>query len=160
MGTLYNRRRRPNAKAIIALVLGIIVGLSFLGVQPLATYKDAVVDWISDTSHTVGQPRIAYVERIYADVILGSGIGYICADIIPAEGVYADTRYVAELWKKGYLIQTKSISWSQSMLSSRTTLFIKFTISGEEAWSYITSSVEASDVYSVKVVASESGKES
>ena len=42
MGKIYNRRRRPNFKAIFLIALGIIVALSFLGVQPLADYKDAI----------------------------------------------------------------------------------------------------------------------
>ena len=52
MGKIYNKRRRPKFKAIFLIALGVIVALSFLGVQPLADYKDAVIARVQNTIGT------------------------------------------------------------------------------------------------------------
>lgn len=111
----------------------------------------ASLEGIACTSReTFEAEKIAYIESLQAwSQPQPSGIKYwIEARLIPADGAHAESSYSVELWKKGHLVQTKPVRWSQDELNMRKTKTIKFFLPKGELPPF---GVDISDIFEVKV---------
>jgi hypothetical protein len=108
----------PSFTLIFFSLIGIVLILTFAGVQPFAAYKDAVVSKMNAIREGAGgviPANIATVESKW--VTFDYRGGYYLTFALKPENAVAGVSYVAELYERGKLRTTKVIRFSQDEIN-------------------------------------------
>ena len=122
---------------LVIIAVCAIVAAAFAGIQPLATYKDYVIGKVSPflsqvKSANVSITPIATTERIYTDVAFHD----LCIELKPTTLAKANYKYQVELFEKGKLRTTQSLTWNQPEINVKYTKVIRFSLTEEEFNAY------------------------
>jgi hypothetical protein len=138
----HYRYSTPNFWLTTLVIVGCLVILSFVGVQPFEDYRESTVDWVSlrvsgincaTTSVTnvanVGEHGM-WVDRTW------QGNEYLYVEVTPTSRVKADTSYTVDLYENGDLRAHSIISWTQPELNVQAAKEASFPISQDEYDAY------------------------
>jgi hypothetical protein len=152
-------KRNSNKTAVIIIVTTIcvvaaaFVGAAFAGVQPLATYKDNIIKGVTTSTSAASQPLastqtpdVVTVESIYACPTCGH---VLVVGLTPTPLTKADYPYKVDLFEKGKLRQTGSVTWRQGEIDNKRAKGVEFDLTAEEWESYLGRNVD--DIFSVSV---------
>jgi hypothetical protein len=153
------RKRNSNKMVAIIIVIAIcvvaagFVGAAFAGVQPLATYKDNIIKSVttsisaaSPPSASTQTPEVVRIESIYACPTCGH---VLVVGLPPTSQTKADYPYKVDLFEKGKLRQTGSVTWYQPEIDNRRAKGVEFDLTAEEWESYLGRNVD--NIFSVSV---------
>jgi hypothetical protein len=110
----------------------------------------SIVNSITSKINTGGNGGIANVGKLYIDAVWSNNGGQIDVPITPAKLAVADTTYTVQLFEKGSLRATSTVSWNQPQINVATTMIIQFPCSYVEWQAY--NGKDLSGTFSVKVI--------
>jgi hypothetical protein len=156
-----NKKRKGNSNklAVIIIVIAIcaiaaaFVGAAFAGVQPLATFKDNIIKSATTSTSNASQPAastetpgVVTIENIYACSTCGP---VLVVGLTPTALTKADYQYKVDLYEKGKLRQTGSITWRQPEIDAKRAKGVDFDLTTEEWKAYLGRNVD--NIFSVSV---------
>jgi len=142
----------PGFGTVLAVVAVVVLVFAFAGVQPLSGYKDDAISSLkgafsSGTSSNPGQ--VATLESMSANVEYRA----ITVELKPTSLAQANRYYTVELYEKGTLRASKTVSWSQPELNVKETAWVGFkvlSLEEEDAYS-LASQSELRRIFSIRV---------
>lgn len=138
---------KPSFWLVFGAVLGVILICAFAGIQPLATYKDNIIQnatsIIKTTANETSLPNIpvsstpiapvATVGNIYVGFV---GLDRLCVELKPTQNAKADYLYKVDLYEKGILRNTSTITWNQPEINVQYKKIVTFPVTSQEAEAY------------------------
>ena len=153
----HKKRKRRSTKIVVILIVAaicVVAGVAFAGVQLLSNYKDNIVN--SDNTTTASQPStsmqtpetalVATVVSMFACETCGH---VLVVGLRPTALAKADYQYKVDLFEKGRLRQTSSITWNQLQIDVKRAKGVEFDLTAEEWEAYLGRSVN--HIFSVSV---------
>ena len=110
----------------------------------------SVINSITSKINTGGNGGIATVGKLYIDAVWSNNGGQIDVPITPAKLAVADTTYTVQLFEKGSLRATATVSWNQPQINVATAMIIQFPCSYVEWQAY--NGKDLTGTFSVKVI--------
>ena len=147
------RKGHSTKKFIILIIAAILVvaGATFAGIQLFSSHRDNIVN--SDNTSTASQPpasvqtpEVATVVSMFACETCGH---VLVVGLRPTALAKADYQYKVDLFEKGKLRQTNTITWNQMQIDVKRARGVEFDLTPEEWVAYMGRNV--SDIFSVSV---------
>ena len=152
----HKKRKRRSTKIVVILIVAaicVVASAAFIGVQLLSNYKD---NMNSDNTTTASQPStsmqtpetalVATVVSMFACETCGH---VLVVGLRPTALAKADYQYKVDLFEKGRLRQTSSITWNQLQIDVERAKGVEFDLTTEEWEDYLGRSVN--HIFSVSV---------
>jgi len=127
-----------------SLLIGIILAVAML------VSSCSIVNSITSKISTGGNDGIATVGKLYIDAVWSNNGGQIDALITPAKLAVAGTTYSVQLYEKGNLRASSTVSWNQPQINVATAMIIQFPCSYIEWQAY--NGKDLSGTFSIKVI--------
>jgi hypothetical protein len=153
--TLESHRYRwtpPGFSAVLAVVAVVVLVFAFAGVQPLSGYKDDAISSVKGsfsggTSSDSGE--IATLQSMTTHMEYRA----VTVELKPTSLAQANQSYTVELYEKGRLRGSNTVSWNQPELNVRETAWVDFKVlSVEEKNAYSSASEsELRKMFSIRV---------
>ncbi|OGN89376.1 MAG: hypothetical protein A2158_00610 [Chloroflexi bacterium RBG_13_46_14] len=141
---------RSNTKRLLQRllfsVLAIVIICGFLNVRPISTFFDNITQNFSSCS--VG--GVAKVERIWCSYIWVAGLDGIFVELVPTSATEPNKTYTVELYEKGKLRETSTITWNQPEVNVKAQKSVRFSSTKAEAEAYGMEG-DLSHIFSAKV---------
>jgi hypothetical protein len=145
---------------ILCAVLGILIVLSFIGVQPLATYKNNIANKLSSlSSNGAGNPlpimfpnpsSVATATRFQASNLCYPPLQTcLYVSVKPSNAAVANKTYVVDLYEKGQLRESTTILWNQPEINILQEKQVVFHIDNDEYNAYAFKDI--SNIFSISV---------
>lgn len=161
-GTVMGNKKKKRSSSKIAVIIIVtaicviaaaLVGAAFAGVQPLATYKDNILKSDITSTSTSSQPssttqttEVVTIESIYACPTCGY---VLVVGLTPTPQTKADYPYKVDLFEKGKLRQTGTVTWRQGEIDNNRPKGVDFDLTAEEWEAYLGRNVD--NIFSVSV---------
>ena len=110
----------------------------------------SIISSITSKINTGGNGGIATIGKLYIDAVWSNNGGQIDVPITPAKLAVANTTYTVQLYEKGSLRATSTISWNQPQINVATVMIVQFPCSYVEWQAY--NGKDLSGTFSVKVI--------
>jgi hypothetical protein len=110
----------------------------------------SVLSSITSKINTGGNGGIATIGGLYIDAVWSNNGGHIDVPIAPAKLAIADTIYTVQLFEKGSLRATSTVSWNQPQINVATVIIAQFPCSYVEWQAY--NGKDLSGTFSAKVI--------
>jgi hypothetical protein len=146
---------------ILCTILGVLIVLSFIGVQPLATYKNNIANKLSSflSSNSVGNPSpitfpipssVATATRFQASNSCYPPLQTcLYVNVQPNNVAIANKTYVVDLYEKGHLRESTTILWNQPEINILQEKQVVFHIDNDEYNAYAFKDI--SNIFSISV---------
>lgn len=143
--------------SVILIILAVLVVLAFIGVQPLATYKNDIANKLSSflSSKDVGNPLPILSSVATATRFQASNLCYpplqtcLYVSVKPSNAAVANKTYVVDLYEKGQLRESTTILWNQPEINILQEKQVVFHIDNDEYNAYAFKDI--SNIFSISV---------
>jgi len=126
--------------AVCIVAVAAVIGAAFVGVEPLSSLKDKIV------TNATNSTSIATVVRIYACESCGR---VLMVGLSPTPSTRVDYQYKVDMFEKGILRQTGSVTWNQVELNINRAKVVEFNLTDEEWNAYVGHDVY--DIFNVSI---------
>lgn len=127
----------PSFWLMTLVIVGCLVILSFVGVQPLTDYRESATDWASTRIGDISCSTTSVAEIGKAGMWVSLDVEfYLYVELVPTSLTQANKLYKVNLYEKGELRATGHISWSEAELNVQTYKNAAFPISSDEYFAY------------------------
>jgi hypothetical protein len=124
--------------------------LAAMAVASLLVSSCSVISSITSKVNTGGNDGIATIGKIYIDAVWSNDGGHIDVPITPGKSAIADTIYTVQLYEKGNLRASSTLSWNQPQINVATVMTAQFLCSYVEWQAY--NGKDLSSTFSAKVI--------
>jgi len=147
-------KSRSTNRVVIVIVIAVcivavaaVIAAAFAGIEPFSSFKDRLLTGATNSNSTESKPPepisepVATIVRLYACESCGR---VLMVGLSPTPSTKADVPYKVDMFQKGVLLQTGSITWSQVELDFNRAKVVNFDLTDEEWNAY-----EGHDVYDI-----------
>lgn len=135
----HHSHENPSFWLMTLIVVGCLVILSFVGVQPLTDYRESATDWVSTRVSDISCSITSVAKIGDSGMWVGktlSGHNYLYVQIVPTSRAVANTQYTVDLYENGTLRAQNTVSWTQAEINVEDAHTVKFPISEDEYDAY------------------------
>lgn len=140
--------RKRNIWGLVVVAVIVVVALGYSGIQPFSTYKDNVVSFINQKSSSIPNPLSKQVATVH-DIFVGFTLS-LCVEVQPTNQAQANMPYKVQLFEKGNLRATQTVTFNQPQINVGDMLLVYFPLTRDEVNAY--NGRDLSNVFSAKVI--------